>query len=111
MRRDRVSILQRFYAVGGVRAALRGATYLASWGPVYEMLGRVPTVDEYCDFWKESRTTAWRESSSFEKCCPEYSVEEVWLSMPESVRKTAKRATETQRDRVLVDVASARWAL
>jgi hypothetical protein len=105
MKLARVSILQIFVRNGGVRNAFRAATYLASWGAVYESLGRVPTVDEYSDFWKQSRTTTWRESRSFEACAAGSSVERVWLSLPVEVRRSS------DADARVADVASARWAL
>lgn len=106
----RTSILQAFVAAGGMRKAFRAATYLASWGPLYEQLGRVPTVEEYCEFWKQSRATTFRESQAFNECSP-VDVEQVWLSMPAHVRSAARRAAEGSRDEVTAAVASARWAV
>ena len=103
MKLGRVSVLQAFVANGGVRNAFKAATYLASWGAVYRRYRRAPTVEEYCEFWKQSRATTYRESLAFSKCSPDLSVEQVWRSLPSAVRRSSDRSA------LIADVASAKW--
>lgn len=53
----------------GFRKACRVMAFIAAWGIVCESLGRPPeTVDEYSDWWKQSRATGFREQKEFREC-------------------------------------------
>ena len=53
----------------GFRKACRVMGFIAAWGIVCESLGRPPeTIDEYSDWWKQSRAKGFREQKEFREC-------------------------------------------
>lgn len=54
----------------GWRQGLRALTYVAAWGIASDAEGRSLTVEEYGDYWKESRATAYREFQAFRRVWP-----------------------------------------
>jgi hypothetical protein len=60
------TLLEVAYArTGSMRRAARVAAFVAAWGIVRRDLGRTPTVDEYADYWREARATAFRDQALF----------------------------------------------
>lgn len=57
----------------GVLQGGRVMTFILCWAIAEEAIGHVPTVEEYADWWKESRATAYREQARFRQCFPEES--------------------------------------
>lgn len=58
----------------GKKGVIKGSRVLAfilCWGIAEEALGHPPTVEEYADWWKESRSTAFREQARFRECFPQ----------------------------------------
>jgi hypothetical protein len=54
----------------GWRQGLRALTYVVAWGIAADREGRALTVEEYADYWKESRATAYREFQAFRRVWP-----------------------------------------
>ena len=54
----------------GVIKGSRVLAFILCWGIAEEALGHPPTVEEYADWWKESRSTAYREQARFRECFP-----------------------------------------
>jgi hypothetical protein len=54
----------------GFRRGCRAVAFLVCWAIVEDALGRTPTLDEYADWWKESRSTAFREQAIFREAFP-----------------------------------------
>ena len=52
---------------------LKGAkvlSFMIAWDVVRQELGYEPTIEEYGEWWKVSRATAFREQAAFRACCP-----------------------------------------
>ena len=57
----------------GFRKGGQALTFAVCWWIVTRKLGRPPeTVDEYSDWWKQSRATGYREQAVFRKTFPEF---------------------------------------
>ena len=55
----------------GLRKTLKALTFIASWGIVYEALGRAPeSIEEYAEWWRESRAKAFRDQQLFREALP-----------------------------------------
>lgn len=107
MARAKDSLLFAFYQRGGMWKAAKAASYLAAWGLVYEEMGRRPTQQEYCDYWRQSMATGTREVQAFKACVPEgVTVEDVWLH----VRAGVAKASGGNRDAAAALVSGARWS-
>jgi hypothetical protein len=58
-------VLDIAIAVGGLRKGMRVSMYIAQWTIAQQQIGRVPTVEEAADWWKESHRTWWRRQAEF----------------------------------------------
>ena len=57
----------------GIRKGYRALLFIACWWITEHELGRDPeNVDEYCDNWKQSRATGFREQQAFRRAFPEF---------------------------------------
>jgi hypothetical protein len=55
----------------GFRTTLRALQFAMSWGVATASLGHEPgSVEEYAEFWGESRATAFREQQAFREAFP-----------------------------------------
>lgn len=70
MRRD--SFLAVTIKRAGYRRALDVGEFVLAWLTVHAELERRPTVEEYADWWKMSRATAFREQQRFRDAWPEF---------------------------------------
>lgn len=66
---------QPLYEIGranaGVRKALQSLTFMAAWDVARRSLRRETlTLDEYADWWKVNRRTAFREQERFREAFP-----------------------------------------
>src|SRR4051794_18566436 len=70
-RRRKPPTLQQAAAlhVGQVKGA-KVVAFLVCWAVAEEALGHPPTLDEYADWWNESRATAFREQARFREAFP-----------------------------------------
>ncbi len=58
----------------GWRNGGHALTFMACWWITTRSLGRPPeTIDEYSDWWKQSRAKGFREQAQFRLAFPEYS--------------------------------------
>lgn len=70
----------------GIRGAANALAFMVQWGMVRDALDREPSMDEYREFWKLGRSTAFRHQAHFREAFP----------------------AETSPSRLL-DLASAQW--
>jgi hypothetical protein len=76
------SVLDLVVGRVGARRGYRVGTFLVSWSIVYQALGRAPSIEEYGDWWKLSRSTAFREQALFREAFPgEHDPERVVVAM------------------------------
>lgn len=55
----------------GLRKAFQALTFMAAWDRARRALRRETlTLDEYCDWWKVNRRTAFREQARFREAFP-----------------------------------------
>jgi hypothetical protein len=54
----------------GLRKSLQVMTYMVSWRICADDLAHEPTAEEYADWWKVSRRTAYREQALFREAFP-----------------------------------------
>jgi hypothetical protein len=54
----------------GFRKAMRVVSFVTCWEIVRRDLGREPTIEEYGEWWKESRATAFRHQQLFREAFP-----------------------------------------
>jgi hypothetical protein len=57
---------------GSMLKAARVVAFVIGWGVVRQELGHEPTVDEYADWWKEGRSTAYRHRDEFRHVFPQF---------------------------------------
>lgn len=57
---------------GGARKGARVGAFIAAWGICRDDLGRLPTVEEYAEYWKQSRASGYREQQRFRAAFPEF---------------------------------------
>ena len=71
LRRRQPRTLQEFAAknVGAIKSA-RVIAFVLSWGIAAEAVGHPLTLEEYADWWKDSRSTAFREQALFREAFP-----------------------------------------
>jgi hypothetical protein len=50
---------------GGLRRGLKVMSFIVAWGVASEDLGREITIEEYGEWWKVSRSSAFREQALF----------------------------------------------
>lgn len=55
--------------VGPLKGA-RVLAFMVAWDVVRRELGHEPTLDEYAEWWRVSKRTAFREQAQFRKCFP-----------------------------------------
>lgn len=70
-RRKPKTLLEIAVARGGLINGPRAISMIVGWLVAEEMLGHPPDLDEYADWWKMSRATAFREQAAFRKCFPQ----------------------------------------
>lgn len=70
-KRQQPRTLQEFASkrVGLVKSA-RVITFIVAWGIAGEAVGHPLTLEEYADWWKESRSTVFREQALFREAFP-----------------------------------------
>src|SRR3954465_969741 len=56
--------------VGTVKGA-RVVAFILCWAIADDALGHPPTLEEYAEWWNESRATAFREQARFRECFPD----------------------------------------
>ena len=66
------SILETMFARVGMRAGMRVGTFIAAWATAEKDIGHEISCDEYADWWKMARSTAFREQAAFRECFPEF---------------------------------------
>src|SRR5437764_14606153 len=49
----------------------RVLAFILAWSVAEEALGYPPTLEEYAEWWNESRATAFREQARFRECFPD----------------------------------------
>jgi hypothetical protein len=54
----------------GFRFGSLALTYAACWAITTESLGREPTMDEFAEWWHESRSSVYRDQAVFRKAFP-----------------------------------------
>lgn len=60
------SVLELAYArTGSMLKASRVVAFVIAWGTTRQELGRRPSVEEFADYWGESRPTAYRQQALF----------------------------------------------
>lgn len=64
------SLLQIAHKRMGFLKGTRVVAFIVSWAVAEEALGHPPSLEEYADWWKESRSTAFREQARFRECFP-----------------------------------------
>ena len=64
------TLLQLAVANGGLIKGYRAVGFILCWAIAEEMISHPPTLDEYREWWKESRATAFREQAIFRECFP-----------------------------------------
>lgn len=63
------SVIEIAYAgTGSMLKAARVVAFIQAWGIVRLDLGREPTVEEYAEWWRESRATVYRHQALFRQC-------------------------------------------
>jgi hypothetical protein len=65
------TLLEVAVARGGLVKGPRAVSMVVGWVVAEEMLGHPPTLEEYAEWWKMSRATAFREQAAFRQCFPE----------------------------------------
>lgn len=55
--------------MGAIKSA-RVIAFVLSWGIAAEAVGHPLTLEEYADWWKDSRSTAFREQALFREAFP-----------------------------------------
>ena len=57
-------------AQGGLLKGPRAMAVIVGWMVAEQMLGHPPTLEEYQEWWKLSRATAFRDQALFRECFP-----------------------------------------
>lgn len=55
----------------GFRRGSKVMAFVIAWGRVREDLGRAPSIEEYAEWWKQPRRTAFDEQKFFRAAFPE----------------------------------------
>ena len=69
-RRKPRTLIDIAVARGGIIKGPRAISMIFGWFVAEEMLGHPPTLEEYADWWRLSRATAFREQAAFRECFP-----------------------------------------
>jgi hypothetical protein len=69
-RRQPRTLLEVAMAQVGMRRGARVIAFMIAWNVVRRELGHEPTIEEYGDWWKVSRATAFREQQMFREAFP-----------------------------------------
>lgn len=65
------SLAERLIRAHGFRDAQKVLTFIAAWSIACEALDRAPVnIEEYSDWWRQSRITGYREQKLFRECMP-----------------------------------------
>jgi hypothetical protein len=67
----------------GFRRGARVGAFVVAWGVARRELGRRPTVEEYAAYWKQPRTSAFREQEWFREAFPECETPDPLLDLME----------------------------
>ena len=65
------SLLEVAIASVGIRRGAKVVAFMIAWDLVYRELGREPTIEEYGEWWRTSRATAYREQALFRQVFPD----------------------------------------
>src|SRR4051794_11070263 len=84
------TVLEVAVARGGIVKGTRVTTFVAQWTMASSMLGRPIGIEEYSEWWKEPRSTAYRHQRRFREVFPE-------LETPQPI---ANRAIAKQREKI-----------
>nr|CRY96439.1 hypothetical protein [uncultured prokaryote] len=68
----------------GIRGAANALAFMVQWGMVRDQLDREPTIDDYREFWKVTRSTAFRHQSQFRAAFPHESTPSRLLDLASS---------------------------
>jgi hypothetical protein len=69
-RRREPRLIDVCIARGGVRKGVRVQTFITAWTVASQAMGRPITLDEYAEWWKHSRATAFRHQAAFREVFP-----------------------------------------
>lgn len=70
-RRQPRTLLEHIYArTGSMRSTLRIGVLIQQWAIARRDIGRKPMVSEYCEWWRISEATAYRDLALFRKAFP-----------------------------------------
>ena len=65
------TLLELVYAqTGSLRKSAQVTAYISAWAVARRELGRDPSVEEYAEYWRESRRTAFRDQERFRQAFP-----------------------------------------
>lgn len=65
------TLIEHCYArTGSILKASRLAWFVQAWGIARRDLGRPPSIEEYAEWWGESRATAYRAQALFREAFP-----------------------------------------
>jgi hypothetical protein len=56
---------------GGLRKGVRVQTFITAWTLASQSMGRPITLDEYAEWWKQPRSTAFRHQAEFRAVFPQ----------------------------------------
>jgi hypothetical protein len=89
-KRRAVTVAEFCVARGGVLKGGRVQAFIAAWTIASQAMGKPITLDEYADWWRETRSTAFRHQARFREIFPE-------LQTPQPIANAAiLRASEWQ---------------
>jgi hypothetical protein len=89
-KRRPVTIAETCIARGGVMKGARVQAFITSWTIASQAMGKPITLDEYAEWWREPRSTAYRHQARFREVFPE-------LQTPQPIANAAiLRASEWQ---------------
>lgn len=69
-RRPARTIAELCVARAGILKGARVQAFIASWTIASQSMGKPITLEEYADWWKESRATAYRHQARFREVFP-----------------------------------------
>jgi hypothetical protein len=69
-RRREPRIIDVCIARGGIRKGARVQVFITQWTLASQSMGKPITLDEYSEWWKESRSTAFRHQAEFREIFP-----------------------------------------
>jgi hypothetical protein len=92
---QRATLLEVAYArTGSMLKAARVVSFVIGWDVVRRDLGRSPSVDEYADWWKEHRASAYRHRNEFREVFPGADTPDAVLDLLQAARVTPSERTD-----------------